>query len=134
MFIARPPPHESTPMAALSNEREAGQTMPGLLQDFRYAVRQLRKSPGAVTAVLSLTLGIGATTAIFSVVYGILLDPASVGSEETSRQRKRLGEVPATRNRVRAIVVGNASAAPVCWRIFNFPKVPWAVKLHSQQP
>jgi predicted permease len=50
--------------------------MNGLLQDLRYSVRQLRKSPGfAVTAVLSLTLGIGATTAIFSVVYSILFDP-----------------------------------------------------------
>lgn len=45
-----------------------------MFADLRFALRQLRKSPGfAVTAVVTLALGIGATTAIFSLMYQALL-------------------------------------------------------------
>ena len=47
-----------------------------MLQDLRFACRELRKKPGlALTAIFSLTLGIGATTSVFSVIYGLLANP-----------------------------------------------------------
>src|SRR5262252_7800482 len=53
------------------------------MQDLRYAIRLLKRSPlFAMTVILTLTLGIGATTAIFSVVNAVILKPLPFTSPE----------------------------------------------------
>lgn len=58
-----------------------------LLNDVRYALRQLRRAPGfAATAILTLAVGIGANVVTFSVVNGIILRPLDVPHPENLLQ------------------------------------------------
>ena len=58
--------------------------MNGLVQDLRYAVRQLHKSPTfTISAILTLAMAIGANAVVFSVLNGLILRPLNVPQPES---------------------------------------------------
>ena len=64
-----------------------------MLDDVKLTIRQLRKSPGfAVTAVLTLALGIGANAIVFSVLNALVLKPLKVPQAQSLYMVQRLGD------------------------------------------
>jgi predicted permease len=88
-----------------------------VLADLKHALRQLRRAPGfALTAILTLALGIGATTAIFTLVHAVLLrslpvqDPSTLLRVGDNEQCCRNGGLPDY-----AEPVGD-------WSLFSYPQ------------
>jgi len=82
-----------------------------LLKDVQYALRQFRRNPGfAITAALTLSLGIGATTAIFTLIYNTMLKALPV---QHASRLYMVGKEPTCCN------YGGMQGNDPGWRIFS---------------
>ncbi|HEY6446535.1 MAG TPA: ABC transporter permease [Acidobacteriaceae bacterium] len=101
-----------------------------LWQDARFALRQVRRTPGfAVTAILTLALGIGANTAIFTLTHALLLsslpvpDPKSLVrlSLDFHRAEARSRNAPLSLPMIESIRQGARSYSGVFgWSVYDF--------------
>jgi len=97
-----------------------------VVQDLQYSVRQLVRSPGlALTALMSLALGIGATTAVFSVIYAGLINPYPFTAADRivrltmqSRRARRIGSISMGR---RSAKCGSLQLSKACWPWITTP-------------
>jgi predicted permease len=102
--------------------------MNGIVQDFRYALRQLRKNPGfAAVTMLTLALGIGVNAAMFAVIDAVLLRPLPFPKPDQIVQMSEAGPTD--------IAAGNASLPDIRdWRAHShsFQDIGWyAVGIRS---
>ena len=101
-----------------------------LLQDVRFGLRMLRRSPGfAVLTILCLTLGIGANAAVFSWIEGILLRPYPLVSNQ-ERLVALSGTLGEERRKCRGPISSTCKEAAPCVRPSLSARLParlWAL-------
>ena len=99
-------------------------TLESIWADVRFALRQLRRSPGfAIAAVLTLALAIGANAVVFAVLNGLILHPLNVPqAQESLRNRARQREVPRASRIPTISICATATAASTVWRLLALRK------------
>jgi hypothetical protein len=101
-------------------------TLESVGADLRFALRQLRRSPGfAVIAVLTLALAIGANAVVFAVLNGLFLRPLNVPHGESLYALQR-GTTPTSRSHIPTIwICVIALAASMAWQLITSPRWRW---------
>ena len=108
-----------------------------MLQDLRYGLRMLAKSPGfTAIAVLSLALGIGANTAIFSLVNAALLKPIPVREADRlasvfMTDQRNPGNLPLSHLNYKDLRDENQVFSEMAG--FSFAQVNWSTGAESEQ-